>query len=93
VAEKIKKWRKIQKRRKERWKERRKKLRAAEKRRKSGGKIILELILEKGSIDRSQIEKVLNIKQTRAREILGEMVKNNLIIKEGKGRSTHYKLK
>ena len=54
---------------------------------------ILRVIQENGSIDRAQVDKILNIKEARSKKILGEMVKNNLIIKEGKGRSTHYVLK
>lgn len=60
---------------------------------KSQEEAILELIFEKNSINRAQTEKLLDVKESRAKEILGEMVKKNLIIKEGKGRSTHYKLK
>ena len=55
--------------------------------------MILEFIRENGSIKKYQVEKLLDVKDSRARKILAEMVKQKLIVKEGRSKSTHYKLK
>lgn len=47
-------------------------------------------IIENGSITTAQVTELLGIKQRRAREILGKMVGNHWLRKEGASRSTIY---
>lgn len=42
---------------------------------------------------REKVEKLLNVKKQKSIDVLNEMLGNNLIIKEKKGRNTIYKLK
>ncbi len=51
---------------------------------------ILEYIFENGSIKSKQVEEILNIKESRTRELLREMVEKAFIEKQGQGRSTFY---
>ncbi|MGV8137298.1 MAG: ATP-binding protein [Mangrovibacterium sp.] len=51
---------------------------------------ILEYIFENGSIKSKQVEEILNIKESRSRELLRVMVEKKLIEKYGQGRSTFY---
>lgn len=51
---------------------------------------ILEYIFENGSIKSKQVEEILNIKESRTRELLREMVEKGFIEKYGQGRSTFY---
>jgi len=51
---------------------------------------ILEYIFENGSIKSKQVEEILNIKESRTRELLREMVEKTYIEKQGQGRSTFY---
>jgi ATP-dependent DNA helicase RecG len=51
---------------------------------------ILEYIFENGSIKSKQVGEILNIKESRTRELLRVMVEKKLIEKHGQGRSTFY---
>ncbi|MBN2596332.1 MAG: putative DNA binding domain-containing protein [Marinifilaceae bacterium] len=53
---------------------------------------VIEYILEQGSIKSKEVENLLNIKESRTRELLRIMVDKSLVVKEGKGRSTYYTL-
>ncbi|WP_163468161.1 RNA-binding domain-containing protein [Fusobacterium sp. IOR10] len=54
---------------------------------------ILEYLKTNESIKKSEVEVLLKVKDSRARKILAEMVERGFIVKEGKGKLTHYKLK
>ena len=54
---------------------------------------IINYLKENGKINRADVEKLLNVSKTRAHIILGEMLENNLIVKNGTGRTTIYTLK
>ena len=51
---------------------------------------IHKFALENGSISTAQAVELLGVKQRRAREILGKMVDNHWLRKEGASRSTVY---
>lgn len=51
---------------------------------------IHKYVIENGSISTAQTAKLLGVKQRRAREILGKMVENCWLRKEGASRSTIY---
>ena len=53
---------------------------------------VIKYILEQGSIKSKEVENLLNIKESRKRELLRIMVDKSLVVKEGKGRSTYYTL-
>lgn len=53
---------------------------------------VIEYILKQGSIKSKEVENLLNIKESRTRELLRVMVDKSLVVKEGKGRSTYYTL-
>ncbi|WP_215224775.1 ATP-binding protein [Echinicola shivajiensis] len=53
---------------------------------------ILLYLLEKGKISRKEATALLDLKNTKTYEILTEMVDQDLIKKQGKGRATYYKL-
>ncbi|MBD8490025.1 putative DNA binding domain-containing protein [Echinicola sp. CAU 1574] len=53
---------------------------------------ILLYLLEKGKISRKEATILLDLKNTKTYEILTEMVGQNLIKKQGKGRATYYML-
>lgn len=63
----------------------------------SGGKvveqdeIILAYIKKHGFIKRDKAEKLLGVKESRARKILKTMTDKGQLIKAGQGRSTLYK--
>jgi transcription initiation factor IIE alpha subunit len=52
--------------------------------------VILESIIENGSIKSKQVGEILNIKESRTRELLRAMVEKKFIAKYGQGRSTFY---
>ncbi|UYO99142.1 putative DNA binding domain-containing protein [Oceanotoga sp. DSM 15011] len=54
---------------------------------------IIKYINENNSISTKIVTEILNIKERRARIILSNLVKNNILIRKGKGRNTHYILK
>jgi ATP-dependent DNA helicase RecG len=54
-------------------------------------RVILDYILEFESIKREDVEKLLKIKESRAREILRNMVNDGRILKVGTGKNTCYK--
>ncbi len=54
--------------------------------------LIYNMLTEKESITSADVEKLLGVKQRRARTILKDMVSNGTIIKTGAARSTKYKL-
>jgi len=51
---------------------------------------VLEYIYTNDSIKSSQVEKLLNVKDSRSRELLKHMVDKGFIERKGKGRSTFY---
>lgn len=53
---------------------------------------IIDVIVKQGSITRNQTQNILGIGQTRALEILNEMVVAKLIMAFGKGKNTEYRL-
>ncbi|MEA3490653.1 MAG: putative DNA binding domain-containing protein [Campylobacterota bacterium] len=55
-------------------------------------KIVLIYIFEHTTIKSKQVEKLLNIKESRTRELLKQMVDKSLIVKLGSGRSTYYEV-
>lgn len=55
--------------------------------------IIIDYIKNYNKLNRYEAEKLLNISKTRAYQILDEMITENLIIKKGTGKNTHYVLK
>ena len=55
--------------------------------------IIINYLKEYNKINRNETEKLLNISKTRAYQILDEMLKKNIIKKEGTGKNTYYMLK
>ena len=55
-------------------------------------KLVLEFVKKKGKITSHQAEKLLNVKQRRAREILSKMADKGILIKQGAYRSTIYVL-
>lgn len=56
-------------------------------------KVVFEFIAENGQITSSQAETLLDVKQRRARIILGEMVDQGLLERQGSYKSTIYVLK
>lgn len=56
-------------------------------------KIVFEFIAENGQITSRQAETLLGVKQRRARTILGEMVDQGLLERQGSYKSTIYMLK
>jgi ATP-dependent DNA helicase RecG len=55
-------------------------------------KAVIEYLFENQTIKSKQVEKLLNIKESRTRELLQTMVKKEYLIKLGSARNTHYKL-
>ena len=55
-------------------------------------RVILEYLFENKSIKSKQVEELLDIKESRARELLRLMVEKGFIGKHGQGRSTFYQL-
>ena len=51
---------------------------------------ILKYVFENGSIKSKQVGEILNIKESRTRELLRVMVEKKFIEKHGQGRSTFY---
>ena len=49
-------------------------------------------LTKNGKIKKSDVEKILNVKDSRARKILEKMTKNKILLKKGQGRSTYYVL-
>lgn len=56
-------------------------------------KIVFEFITENGQITSHQAETLLGVKQRRARIVLGEMVDQDLLERQGSYKSTIYVLK
>ena len=55
-------------------------------------KKIYEYLISNGQITTVQVEALLEVKQRRAREILSDMIKANLIKKVGAAKNTKYRL-
>ena len=53
--------------------------------------LILNYIQENDLIRREDVEKILNVKESRAREILRNMSQDGKIIKINSGKNTYYK--
>ncbi|WP_156099399.1 RNA-binding domain-containing protein [Caloranaerobacter azorensis] len=54
---------------------------------------IIEYIKNNGKITSKEVEKLIGVKNRRAREILKEMIDRKIITRKGRGRSTYYSLK
>lgn len=54
-------------------------------------KAILEYLYNHQTIRSKQVEELLGIKESRTRELLQNMTEKGYIIKQGSGRSTHYR--
>ena len=54
---------------------------------------ICQYLLSNGSIKKIDVEGILNVKDSRARKILEKMIENEILLKQGQGRSTYYILK
>ncbi|PZV99913.1 RNA-binding domain-containing protein [Metamycoplasma auris] len=59
----------------------------------SQNQIVLDYIESIPSFTRRDIEKVANVKRTRANQIINNLLEENQIIKENDGRSTRYRVK
>jgi ATP-dependent DNA helicase RecG len=55
-------------------------------------KAVIEYLFKNKTIKSKQVEELLNIKESRTRELLQNMAEKEYIVKLGSGRSTHYKL-
>ena len=55
-------------------------------------KTIIFYLLKNEVVKSKQVEKLLNIKESRTRELLKEMATKHLIIRHGNGRNIHYRL-
>lgn len=56
-------------------------------------RVIIQFAKEKGRITSRQAEELLEVKQRRARSILGEMVNMGILERQGSYKSTVYLLK
>ncbi len=56
-------------------------------------KTIISYLIKKKTVKSKQVEKLLNIRESRTRELLKQMTDKGIIVKFGKGRSTYYCLK
>ncbi len=54
---------------------------------------IIRFLSENNKIESDDVENLFGVKSARARRILKNMVDNNILVRLGKGRATHYKLK
>jgi ATP-dependent DNA helicase RecG len=52
--------------------------------------VVLDYLSKNSSIKSGTVEKLLNIKDSRSRELLKQMLDKGYIQKHGKGRSTYY---
>ena len=55
--------------------------------------IIIKYINKKSKITRLEVEKILNIGNTRYKQIINKLLDDNILIKEGTGKNTYYVLK
>ncbi len=55
--------------------------------------IITKYIKEKTKITRSEVEKLLNIGNTRSKEVINKLLDDHILIKKGTGKNTYYVLK
>ena len=55
-------------------------------------KVVLEYLLDNNSVKSNHVEKLLNIKDSRSRELLKQMVDKGFVERIGQGRSTYYTL-
>lgn len=55
--------------------------------------LVLDVIEEKGSVTRKQVQNILDVGQSRALNILKEMVDIKIISQVGKGKNTKYRLR
>lgn len=53
---------------------------------------ILKLVLQNGTISRSEISSALGLSQSTAGRLIKQMSNNGLLVQEGKGRNTRYRL-
>jgi ATP-dependent DNA helicase RecG len=53
-------------------------------------KQVLEYLVKSHSITSPVVQKLLDIKESRARDLLKQMKDKGLIVKEGQARKTHY---
>jgi ATP-dependent DNA helicase RecG len=54
---------------------------------------IIKYLEQYGKIKRETVDMLFNVSSARSKIILSEMIKENLIIKEGTGKNTYYVLK
>ena len=55
--------------------------------------IITKYVKEKTKITRSEVEKLLDIGNTRAKQIINKLLEDHILIKRGTGKNTYYVLK
>ena len=55
--------------------------------------IIVNYIKEKNKITRAEVERLLNIGNSRSKQIINKLLEDNILIKEGTGKNTYYVLK
>ena len=53
-------------------------------------KRIIEFVNKNKSITKNNVKALLNIKDTKAKEVLNEMIEKNILQRKGAGRSTYY---
>lgn len=56
-------------------------------------KIIIDYLEKNNFVSREMVEQLLNVKKQKAVDVLNEMLESGLIIKDGTGKNTIYKLK
>ncbi len=54
--------------------------------------IITKYVIEKTKITRLEVEKLLDIGNTRSKQIINKLLDNNILIKKGTGKNTYYVL-
>ena len=55
--------------------------------------IITKYVKEKTKITRLEVEKLLDIGNTRSKQIINKLLEDHILIKKGTGKNTYYVLK
>jgi uncharacterized membrane protein len=55
-------------------------------------RITIEYIRKRGNATRRELEKILSLKESSVRKLLEELQRRGLIVKEGRGKRTRYRL-
>ncbi|MGC9019887.1 MAG: MarR family transcriptional regulator [Candidatus Methanodesulfokora sp.] len=55
-------------------------------------RLALEYIREKGKVSRSDLEKLLKLRESSVRKLLERLQRKELVVKEGRGKNIKYKL-